>query len=140
MSSLPELPAEYVAFLESHSGDQPYEYDDVDGWWLATSGELLESINVDGVEYPSIHQLRGYTATLREVFPGDATTDDNGEEYAFDRLAAGLAIGDNNGDALFLDPSDKFSVWCFRHDGGYVEKFEKTFAKWLSKAKLDEAY
>jgi hypothetical protein len=139
MSSLPELPAAYTTFLETHSGTQTYEYDDVDGWWLATSAKLLEDVNIDGKKHPYIHQLRGYTATLRDVFPGDATTDDNGEEYAFDRLEAGLAIGEQNGDTLFLDPSDEFSVWCFRHDGGYVEQLEKSFAKWLSNAELDDA-
>jgi len=139
MSTLPELPAEYTAFLESHSNDLRYEYDDEDGWELAASKELLESININGKKHPYIHQLRGFTATLRGVFPGDATTDDNGEDYAFDRLEAGLAIGDQNSDTIFLDPSDGFSVWCFRHDGGYVQKLEKSFAKWLSKAKPDEA-
>ncbi|MDP6543066.1 MAG: SMI1/KNR4 family protein [Phycisphaerae bacterium] len=140
MSSLPELPAEYTTFLESHSGTQPYVYDNVDGWWLATSDKLLESVNIDGKKHPYVHQLRGYVATLRDVFQSEATTDADGKDYAFERLAAGLAIGDNNGDTLFLDPSNKFAVWCFYHDGGYVEKLAASFAKWLSKAKLDDAY
>ena len=140
MSLLPELPAEYTSFLESHSGSQPYEYDGEDGWWLAASDKLLKSINIDGKKHPYVHQLRGYAATLRDVFQSEATTDVNGNDHSFDRLEAGLAIGDNNGDVLFLDPSNKFSVWLFCHDGGYVEKLAASFAKWLSKAKLDDAY
>jgi hypothetical protein len=140
MPSLPELPAEYKTFLEAHTGSKPYEYGDVRGWRLATSDKLLQDVNIDGNKQPYVHQLRGYTATLEEVFDGDATTDAKGNDYAFSRLAEGIAIGENNGDVLFLDPSNKFSVWCFHHDGGDVERLTASFAKWLSKAKPDEAY
>ncbi len=140
MASLPDLPSEYQRFLESHSGNQPYIYNDIDGWWLATSDRLLEVVNIDGKKCPYIHQLRGFTATLEEVFASDGTTDAEGSEYPFKRLAAGLAIGENNGDVLFLDPSDKHSVWRFHHDGGDVEVLAASFAKWLSEATLDNEY
>lgn len=139
MDSLPELPAEYKTFLESHSGMRPYTYNDVNSWWLATSDKLLEDVSIDGRKNPYVHQLRGYAATLEEVFDGDATTDANDKDYLFERLADGLAIGENNGDVLFLDSSDEFSVWLFHHDGGDVERLAESFPKWLSKATIDDA-
>ncbi len=139
MATLPELPADYKSFLESNTGKQPYEFDDV-GWWLATSDKLLENVSIDGNPYPFIHQLRGYASTIAEFFDGDATCDAEGNDFAFARLEAGLAIATGNGDVLFLDPAHGFSVWCFHHDGGDVEKQAASFGQWLSDAKLDETY
>lgn len=139
MTSLPKLPSDYATFLESHSGKQPYEFDDVE-WWLATSVELLENVNIDGEEYPYIHQLRGYANTMAEFVDGGATEDADGNDFEFARLEAGLAIGTGDGDVLFLDPSDGYSVWCFYHDGGDVEQQSASFADWLSGAELDDDY
>jgi len=139
MASLPELPTEYRTFLESHTGKQPYEFEGVD-WWLATSDKLLENVNIDGNEYPYIQQLRGYASTIAELFGGDATTDDDGNDFTFARLEAGLAFATGNGDVLFLDPSDGFSVWCFHHDGGDVENHAASFGDWISNVQLDDDY
>ncbi len=139
MTTLPELPAEYTAFLQSHAGDLPYEYDDV-SWWFATSGALLDATNIDGTEYPYIHQLRGYTRAIAEFIEGDATVDEDENDFPFTRLEAGLTIATGDGDVLFLDPSDDYSVWCFHHDGGDVEKLAESFGEWLSDAELNRDY
>lgn len=139
MAKLPQLPADYKSFLDSHTGKQPYEFGHV-GWWLATSDKLSESVNIDGSDYMFIHQLQGYAGTIAELFGGDATTDADGNDFAFARLEAGLAIATGNGDVLFLDPSDNHSVWRFHHDGGDVEKQAASFGDWMSGARLDDAY
>ena len=62
----------------------------------------------------------------------------DGQPYALERLAAGLAIGDNNGDVVFLDPADAHSVWLFHQDGADVERLADTFQEWLDRAEPDE--
>ena len=66
------------------------------------------------------------------------TTDADGNDFPFARLEAGLAIGAGDGDVLFLDPSDGYSVSCFYHDGGEVEQQGASFAEWLSSAQLED--
>lgn len=138
MATLPPLPDDYRTFLASHDGEQSYEFDDID-WWLATERELAEGVNIDGNDYAYIHQLQGFSKTLAEFTDGDATTDEEGNAFPLSRLAAGLAIGTGDGDVLFLDPADNYSVWCFHHDGGDVEKLAASFAEWLAEAQLDDS-
>ncbi|MFO1064077.1 MAG: hypothetical protein U0892_09455 [Pirellulales bacterium] len=53
-------------------------------------------------------------------------------------MAAGLAIGDNNGDVLFLDPGDSFSIWLWHCDGADVERLADSFDEWLESAMPDD--
>ena len=131
-----KLPNEYLNFLSTHSGSQPYEYDHVT-WWIATSNELHEQVNIDGKDFPFINQLRGYVSTLKGFFGEDFMPNEN---YSLSRLEEGIAIADGNGDVLFLDPKDNFSVWHFYHDGGDVERVSSSFSQWLEMAKLDTDY
>ena len=134
---LPQLPSDYLEFLKTHSGENSYTYDDLDSWWLSTEKELLQTVNVDGKKRPSIYQLASVVESLKKHGEGDAVPDQDGEEFSLDRLAGGLAIGDNNGDTLFLDPSDGFSVWLFHHDGCDVERLAGSFGEWIREAELD---
>ncbi|MCR9202132.1 MAG: SMI1/KNR4 family protein [Planctomycetaceae bacterium] len=131
--ALPELPPAYLTFLESHTGEVRWDYDDIDSWELATRDQLTERVEIDGHTYPYIEQLRGFTRTLREMM-GECTTDADENGYPFDRLSAGLAIGSNNGDVVYLDPADEHAVWILYLDGGDVERLESTFADWLENA------
>jgi len=70
---------------------------------------------------------------------GDETEDQDGEPYSLDRLAAGLAMGDNNGDVVFLDPADDCSVWLWYHDGADVERLADSFEQWLEMATVSES-
>ncbi len=67
---------------------------------------------IDRENVLTIDQLKAFANSVRE-FQDDETEDQNGEPYSLIRLAAGLAIGDNNGDIVFLDPQDAFSVWIW---------------------------
>jgi hypothetical protein len=89
----------------------------------------------EGLDHLSVE---GFANSIRE-FQGDETEDQDGEPYSLDRLAAGLAIGDNNGDVVFLDPEDAYSVWIWHHDGSDVERLADSFDKCLETATLDES-
>ena len=137
MSGLPPLPSEYLEFLKTHDGERSYTYGDLDSWWLSTEEALLQTVNFDGRKGPSIYQLQSVVASLKKHGEGDSIEDQDGDEFSLDRLAGGLAIGDNNGDVMFLDPSDGFSVWLYHHDGSDVELLAGSFAEWIRDAELD---
>ena len=137
MTKLPKLPADYEKFLKTHDGETEYVFDDIDGWRFFTMEELTEVIRIDRAKVMNIEQLKAYAKVVEEQI-GEETEDQDGEPYALDRLAAGLAIGDNNGDVLFLDPTDSYAVWLFHHDGADVERLANSFKEWLEMAERDE--
>lgn len=137
MTKLPKLPADYEKFLKTHDGETEYIFDDIDGWRFFTTEELTEVIRIDRTKVMNIHQLQAYANSVGE-YVGKETEDQDGEPYALEQLAAGLAIGDNNGDVVFLDPKDAYSVWLFHHDGTDVERLAVTFQEWLERADPDE--
>ncbi len=137
MTKLPKLPAAYKKFLDAHDGETEYIFDDIDGWRFFTTEELTEIIRIDKIKVMNIHQLEAYAKSVRD-YVGDETEDQDGQPYALKRLAAGLAIGDNNGDVIFLDPADAYSVWLFHHDGADVERLADSFQEWLDRAEPDE--
>ena len=49
-----------------------------------------------------------------------------------------MAIGDNNGDVVFLDPTDEYTVWIWYHEGADVERLADSFERWLEMATLSE--
>ncbi len=105
----------------------------MDGWRFFTQEELTEVIRIDREKVTNIHQLEAYANSIQKHV-GDETEDQDGEPYTLDRLAAGLAIGVNNGDVVFLDPEDSYSVWVFHHDGADVERLADSFEAWLDAA------
>lgn len=125
-----ELPGPYSKFLAKHEADEEYETDDGQ-WCLLAANELLAEVDVDGKKVPAIRQLSAFASSLKDVLGSNATTDDKDKPYPLKRLAAGWAIGtESSGDVLYLDPSDKHSVWIFYHDGGDVERVAKSFGGW----------
>jgi hypothetical protein len=137
MTKLPKLPADYKKFLQTHDGEAEYIFDDVDGWRFFATEELTEVIRINREKVMNIYLLQAFAKSARD-HGGDATEDQDGEPYALERLAAGLAIGDNNGDVVFLDPEDSHSVWLFHHDGADVERLADSFAQWLEMATVSE--
>ena len=137
MTTLPKLPTAFQAFLEHHDGEAYYFFNDIDCWRFYTTEDLTKVIRVNRDKVLAIHQLSAFVSCIREHI-GDETEDQNGEPYSLDRLAAGLAIGDNNGDVVFLDPADEYSVWLWHHDGDDVERLADSFEQWLEMATLCE--
>lgn len=133
MSTLPSLPPAYQRFLQTHDGSTEFTFNDLDGWRLFSRDELVQVIRIGREQEMNIFQLRAFAKLARE-FHGDETEDHEGEPYCFERLGAGLAIGDNNGDVLFLDPADANAVWVWYHDGADVERIADSFDEWLQLA------
>jgi len=109
------------------------ETDDVSG---NETPSLLTMMTVSGKTAPFIGVLELHARALSALV-GDYTTDSNGNSYEVKRLSNGIAIGEAEGDILYLDRFDQFSVWCYYQNSGDVELLAKTFDAWLEKAAPD---
>lgn len=82
--------------------------------------QLKEEINIDGELYFRIGKLKGFFNTLKEV----------GYEFSkkeIELFENALAIGDENGDVLFIDKrEDNSKLYIFYPDGGDIEKTKLT--------------
>jgi len=141
-AGLTDTPPEYLDFLQTHDGHQRYTHRSIRGkaWRLASCVpshhcNLFESINVDGNAGEFHEILRLYSIGLAEVAKkGDPRLDQSIHKFGIERLASGFAIGEENADVLFVDPSRGHSIWCFHHDGE-VEQLSDSFQSWLKQAK-----
>jgi hypothetical protein len=138
-----QLPAAYVEFLatigdfaEYWFRDDPDDPDDPGRcWWLFGIDRLQNELDMIGVgKAPAYSSLRLYTACYREASGASVVYASGGDELPIDRVAGGFVIGDENGDPLYLDPSDGFSVWTYCHDGANVRKLARSFEEWIKQA------
>lgn len=94
---------------------------------LFSLAELFTNIWIDKNEYLTIFQLRGYFKTLKEV----------GYDFSkkeIELFENALAIGDENGDVLFIDQREENSkLYIFYSDGGDVEKTKHTLNDIINK-------
>lgn len=96
-------------------------------WQLHTVQELDKKTQIDRRRVLRIGELEAWAKSLCKVFDGaEGTQDEAGHEFAFKRLSAGISIGGENEDILFMDPSDGYSLWClYPSEGGTVERLAK---------------
>jgi hypothetical protein len=107
-----ELPKSYAALLLNLPNGTTLKLKGRD-WRLHTVEELNKRTQIDRRRVLQVRELTVWTKTLRESFGGaEETEDESRHEYALARLAAGISIGRENEDILFMDPSDGHSLWC----------------------------
>jgi hypothetical protein len=102
-------------------------------WNIYTLEKNYNKIYIDGSSCMAVRQLSVFSETLQLFNKSNYTDDDKGNKFSLNRLSKCITIGEDNGDLLFLDPSDKYSVWCFFHDGGDVLLLEPKFDSFVKK-------
>ena len=127
------LPDAYYRWLYTLDLDETVEHSGR-SWWLSSEAQLTEDVNVDGKSTPSWQQLSSFVATFQECTGLAETQDQDGNAVPLSRLGSCVVIGDDNGDPLFVDPSDGFSVWCYHHDGGDVERLCASLDQFMADA------
>jgi len=135
------LPAEYLDFLKENPqgteiafNEYPEEASDDEGryWNMMSESELLEPREMHGVgQAMNFDCLKLYVKAQREFAYDDFTTSNVGD-IPLSRIEKGLVIGDENGDYLYLDSSDNFSVWIYYHDGGDVLRVADSFGEFMN--------
>jgi len=140
-----ELPEDYLKILENIGSGEDYcfnEYPDEDPdfegrcWSFLDEDLLLENIEMKGVgNAPAHHQLELYLKCYQEFSNSSSVSSTNGN-IPISRVSDGFVIAEENGDLLYLDPEDSFSVWIFHHDGSDVMKVSNSISDWLSRATI----
>jgi hypothetical protein len=137
------LPQEYLKLLTSlHEADEycfneyPEEDPDFEGrcWCFLNEDDLIEEIDMRGVGKSAVHkQLELYIKCFSEFSDSQFLTSPDGQ-IPIQRVLNGFVVAEDNGDLLYLDPLDDFSVWIFHHDGSDVMKVTGSIGEWLSRA------
>ncbi|MCE7993190.1 MAG: SMI1/KNR4 family protein [Roseivirga sp.] len=135
------LPSDYLNFLKENPegaeisfNEYPEEDPDDEGryWDIMGESELLESWEMSGVGIAmNFESLKLYVQVQREFAFDDSTTSNVGN-IELSRVAESFVIGSENGDYLYLDPSDNFSVWVYYHDGGDVLRLADSFSSFIA--------
>jgi hypothetical protein len=114
-------------------------------WTLATPEDLAEtsySLTESAMSkpLPFVRCTRAFADLLkagRDGQPGVKAVKIVGEakkRFTLARLRKGVCVGAANGDPLFLDPGDKYSVWTYSQDTGTVERLADSFEKFTKPA------
>ena len=136
------LPVEYKNFVHSVANytERYFKDDDEDDdfpgrpWFLWSIDRLSEVLEMKGVgSEPMFRALSLYTKVFSEFTSEDTTYSPDGD-IPIERVARGFVIGKENGDYLYLDSSDNFSVWIYYHDGGDVKRISVSFEAWLNES------
>ena len=137
-----ELPKAYLDFLRENpegTGINFNEYKDENPdfegryWNLMGEETLLESWVMNGVgEAKNFESLKLYIQVQKDFTSCNWTTSNVGK-INLDRIERGFVFGDENGDYLYLDPSDSYSVWVYFHDGGDVLRIADSFVEFIGR-------
>lgn len=133
-SDITRLPQSYRDWLNGLESARTVEFDDRE-WKLDDIDQLQSPVTIDGRTAPRIGRLKLYADTFEEVTGETETVTDEGEPFPLTRVRQGLAIGDDNGDPLYIDPDDGNSVWVYHHDGGDVERLAESVEEWIAGTK-----
>ncbi|EAS64347.1 SMI1/KNR4 family protein [Photobacterium angustum] len=140
-----DLPSDYLEFVSDIDAGEDYcfneypeEYPDFEGrYWAFFDEELLcENIEMSRVgRAPAHRQLELYLKYYQEFSNSDFVYSSEGD-LPISRVANGFVVAEENGDLLYLDPADNFSVWIFHHDGSDVKKVSNSISEWLARATI----
>jgi hypothetical protein len=135
MADATDLPAEYLDWLDALPGPCYVKFRGRE-WDVATRERLDEMlrINRDHVTF------RGQLAAWAKTFQGrghEAAVGPRRVPFPYARLCRCVTIGSYNGDPLFVDPSDGYSLWMLRIDSvcGDVERVAPSIGVWVKRAK-----
>ena len=141
------LPESYIKFV-TESGEPvtrlfnecPEEEPDFEGrpWEVKDIPGLSEIITVRGAGQQPFHACIQLFLKLHQEFTGLDFVESDTEPLETERVIGGFAFAEDNGDYLYLDPFDSFSVWIFNHDGANVEFAANDFETWLAISKPEE--
>jgi len=137
-----DLPEDYVQFLREHAdGDEHCfnefgesgDEDEDRPWNLMGIAELQKEWEMKGVgTAANYNSLSLYVQCYAEATELDTIESDDGP-IALSRVSNGFVIGDENGDYLYLDAEDNFSVWIYYQDGSDVLRVGDSFGAWRAK-------
>ena len=137
------LPEAYLNFLSKIDAGEDYcfneypdEYPDFKGRCWAFYDEVLlsESIQMAGAgTAPAHRQLALYLRCYQDQTNKNDVLSPEGL-LPLSQVENAFVIAEDDGDFLYLDPEDNFSVWIFYHDSCNVKKTANSITEWLTNA------
>jgi len=120
------IPDEYFSYLINTKSKKIVRLNmNEEFFHLFSLDELCKEITVDKTKIIQAKVLVGYAKTLKEfVFDRENTIDNEGNKFSLERLSNCVAIGFENTNILFFDPSENNSLYIFYPDGGDVKKLK----------------
>jgi len=108
-------------------------------WTLATPEDLAETSyslteSAAARPLPFVRCTRAFAELLKAGRDGSAgvkavpIVGEAKKKFTLARLRRGVCVGASNGDPLFLDPADKYSVWTYSQDTATVQRLADGFA------------
>ena len=132
------LPLAYEKFLKSKDAKRLVPSADGRAWALATPDELAEtgySLSESTVSkpLPFVRCTRFFADDLKASrnLKSVPVVGGGKKKFTLARLRKGVCVGVCNGDPLFLDPADDYSVWTFSQENATVEKLAGSFAAFV---------
>jgi len=133
-----ELPLSYLNFLSSDEDLEvivnEYEYDDKYEnryWLLIPQHELLEITEMNEVGKAKNYECLKLHVKLFLEFSNSDFIDSNVGNIPKSRVENSFVFAEENGDYLYFDPIDNYSIWIYYHDGGDVRKVATSFENLL---------
>lgn len=126
----------YVSFNEF-----PLEHENDEGvpWFFWGEARLFVLVHMEGARSrPAWQQLASFAEIDRNHRGRKAIPCGDGRTRAFAHLETSVAMAEDNGDILYLDVLDGFSVWVYLHASGEVKKIAESFGQWLEVSRMDD--
>lgn len=117
-----EVPFRYFTYVSSEKFKNQLEVIKGEGIFkIYSSDDLREIVDIDGKQFVTARQLKGYAMSLRGIIENYGK---ESEFFTLDNLSDSITIGEENSRLLFIDSRDHNSLWVFHTDGG--DSIEKT--------------
>ena len=132
------LPAPYERFLKSKTAKHDVQTADGRVWQLATPEDLAETSyslteTAAAKPLPFVRCTRSFAELLKagQNLKAVPIVGEAKKKFTLARLRKGVCVGASNGDPLFLDPSNKHSVWTYSQDGQNVANVAASFSAFI---------
>ena len=126
-----KFPRSYATHIETPPHKFSDEFRSASGkeFFIYRKHQLFEDQIVDGHQYPAWAILKAFVSTMEQEGADRVQLSGSPRRAAgktLSWLATRYAIGEGNGDIVFLDQDD-WSVWIFYIDGCEVERIAHSF-------------
>jgi len=130
------MPIAYRKLLETIDDFEYIEgldYPEVDSktsWFFWGKARLAEMVHIDGaVDRPAWNLLASFVEIDKKYRHRNQAPSNLGP-VDYDRLNNSIVIAEDNGDYLYFDVDNGFSMWVYWHDSGEVIKISESFDVW----------
>jgi len=106
-------------------------------WFFWGIERLEEVVVVEGASNRKAWNVLASFGEIDKKYRKRSSIPSGSTAITFDHLNKAVVIAEENGDYLYFDSLNDFSLWMYFHDSGEVQKVAETFDEWLRSAERD---